>query len=273
MGLPAGARSDGPAALIMDAPPAQEMPSLRQGRRLDANRLNAPVLAGSDQGFMLPRPRQPDHDGLIDFDHPKPTRRCTSCCRRAGDLAECLPAGCCRPTTAFAGRELALFPTGTGAPSRCVRRRQRRETLTTLPADHRAQPGSAEWLRAPRLHAAQPDGAAGRVRCAGRAGFPGRGVRARPSPMTSQLDARRLPQRTRIRARYHGALLAAGAEGRAAVDPESQSGCGGVDGLQRHLNVAGIFARLTLRDASRATSRHAALHRLHPRQRPAVTAS
>ena len=37
-------------------------------------------------------------------------------------------------------------------------------------------------------------------------------------------------------------------------------------GLQRHLKVAGIFARLTLRDGKpKVLGRRAALHRLHPR--------
>ena len=62
---------------------------------------------------------------------------------------------------ALLARELALFPDWYLARHRGVAVEGRlRETLDgMLQADHRAQPGRAQRLRAPRLHAAQPDDA------------------------------------------------------------------------------------------------------------------
>ena len=203
---------------------------------------------------------------------PVPARR-----GRAGGLAGGLAARRAAalrrgPAGARTGAVSRLVPGA--APRRQGRRPAARNAGQPVQADHRAQPGRAQRLRAPRLHAAQPDDARAMRRTApGRAGLPGRGLR--PHHLRHrQPDARRLPELGRgIRAGHHRALLAEGAQGRLA----------GGSGLRRVLPRRGVDGpaappeggrHLRAADAARRQAqvpgRHAALHRLHPRHRRAL---
>ena len=109
------------------------------------------------------RPGHADHDRSgrahqMRADQPVPARR-----RCAGGLAGS-PRGraCCRPTTRRCSRASWPVPrTGTcSGTAAWSRRRMRRDAGRHLQADHRSATWRARGLRAPRLHAAQPDAAA-----------------------------------------------------------------------------------------------------------------
>ena len=126
-------------------------------------------------------------------------------------------------------------------------------------------------LRAPRLHAAQPDGVRAQP---GRARFPGRG--ARPDHLRHGVAAARCVHQLGGGAR---ARLDACATGRR----RKRAGCRSTPdfgefwrdfewmGLQRHLKVLGIFARLHYRDGKPSyLDGHAALPGLRARRRRAL---
>ena len=221
------ARRGGADRIVMDAPPDQEnsapfvqVAQLMARRRRDARR---GCSSGTrPQGFLLL-----DDLGTADHDRRDRPGRCRGrpAAVHAGRSMHLIrwqlasKPGVLPPyDQALLERELALFPEWYIERHRGVRvegrLQERLERSFRLIVENNL--AGAPRLRAPRLHAAQPDGPRSGEPHAGRAGFPGRGVR--PDHLRHrQPDARRLPELGRgVRARHHRALLGAGAQGRAA---------------------------------------------------------
>ena len=133
---------------------------------------------------------------------------------------------------------------------------------------------AADGLRAPRLHAAQPDGVRAESR---RARLPGRGARAR-SP-TTWCRCCATPSSAGRRSRCSTGPCATG---RRRSKPGCRSHADFAEfwrafewmGLQRHLKVLGIFARIHYRDGKpKYLAGHAALPRLRARRARRATAA
>ncbi len=219
------------------------------------------------------RPGPPDHAGR---DRSGAARREPPALRpghrRADPLATGLQARRAAPyDRALLERELALFPEWyIGAPPRHRRRRQAEGAARSqLQADRRQQPRFARRLRAPRLHAAQPDDRQRQQRSAcstSRTPCYGPVTYDIASLMRDAFLSWDEEFVLDITIRYWTAARKAGLP----VDEDFGAFYRAVEwmGLQRHLKVAGIFARLTLRDGKpQVPGRHAALHCLHPRHR------
>ena len=214
-----------PTRIVMDAPPDKEdsAPFVQVAQLMAEAGLHAPQVLDWDAGQRLPAAGRPGHADHARRDRPGqpagqrgPVRRRPSTRWCAGSWRRS-PA-CCRPTTRrCCAASWPSFPTGTSRSTAASPVEGKlAETLDAmLRADRRTQPGRAavyvhrDFM--PRNLMVQPD-----TDRAGRARFPGRGVR--PDHLRHRLpDARRLPQLGRgVRARRHRALLAEGAQGRPA---------------------------------------------------------
>ena len=271
---PARTRQRSRTAIAMDAPPEREdcRPFVHVAGLLERAELNAPRVLAQDlaQGFLLLTDLgtttylaalERDRDARATRCSPTPPTR--SCKWQLASRRDELPPY----DAALLRRELELFPEWYVARhlGATLSRGRPRDARPRVRADRRREPRAAEGLRASRLHAAQPDGQRAQP---GHPRLPGRGVR--PDHLRRRVAR---PRRVHqlgggARARLDDPLLGEG-EARAACRSTPTSATFYRDcewmGLQRHLKVLGIFARLTHRDGKRQLPRrHAAVHRLHP---------
>jgi hypothetical protein len=264
--------------IIMDAPPDKEdcRPSSRSPQLMADAGLHVPrVLAWDEpQGFMLLDDL--GRQTMIEVIDPQQPAANLPLYLRAVDaliawqLASrpgVLPAY----DEALLQRELALFPTGTSGSTAASRSTAQRETLDAQFRLIVAQPGRAQRVRAPRLHAAQPDDAAdGRRTALGVLDFQD----AVHGPITYDIASLMRDAFLSwdeefvldVTVRYWQKARKAGPAGgrrlrrvlpRRRVDGPAAAPEGG-----RHLRPADAARR-----QAEVPGRHAALHRLHPRHR------
>ena len=180
--------ADGRSYIAMDAPPEQGgLPPVR-ARRAHAARGRRARAAGPGAGPRagLPAAYRPRHTTYLDVlsednaaarcSPTRPTRCCAGSSRRApGELPPY--------DEALLRRELDLFPdwyVARASETRACRRRKREALRRAFAAAGAERARAAGGLRAPRLHAAQPDGVRAQPR---HARLPGRGATGR-SPTT-----------------------------------------------------------------------------------------